>query len=66
MKQGTGHSTDSGRKIEPRAHAVSVPYVAEMGQQYVRTTSLKMYEGRGYEAPKNSSTCHPCGSQGRH
>jgi hypothetical protein len=66
MKEGTAHNSASGRKIEPRAHAVSVPAVAEMGQQYVRTSTLKLYDGRGYEAPKNTSTCHPCGSQGKH
>lgn len=66
MKQGTGNSSIGDRKVEPRSKAVNVPAVAEMGQQYVRTSSLKLYSGRGYEAPMAGSTVHHCGSQGKH
>jgi len=66
MKQGTANNTDSGRKREPIAHAVSPAAVSEIGIQQIRTTSLPLYEGRGLEAPMQGSTIHHCGSQGKH
>ena len=66
MKQGTGHSTDAARKVEPKAKAVNVAHVSEMGIQKVRTKSTTLYEGRGYEAPKAGKQSHPRGSQGKH
>lgn len=67
MKQGSGRTTMAGGKVEPRAHAVSVDKVANIGQQIVRTQppSKELYKGRGYEAPKASSTIHHTGSQGK-
>ena len=66
MKQGTGKSTDSGRKTEPSSKAVSVAHVSEMGAHQVRAKSTALYEGRGYEAPKAGKQSHPRGSQGKH
>lgn len=66
MKQGTANNTDSGRKREPIAHAVSEAAVSEIGVHQVRTTSLPLYSGRGLEAPMQGTTIHHCGSQGKH
>jgi len=66
MKQGTGHSSDSGRKVEPKAHGVSPKYVSELGVHQVRTKSVSLYTGRGIEAPMAGKQNHPRGSQGRH
>jgi len=66
MKQGTGHSSNSGRKVEPTSRAVNPAAVAEIGIHEVRTVPVKMYEGRGFEAPKIDSTIHHSGSQGKH
>lgn len=65
-KQGTGNSTNGGRKREPIAHAVNPAAVSEIGAHQVRHTSLPMYEGRGLEAPMQGVTHHPTGSQGKH
>lgn len=66
MKQGTGVTTISGRKVEPTAHAVSVDKVAGIGVQQIRYKSVELYKGKGFEAPKAGSEIHHCGSQGRH
>ena len=66
MKQGSGKSSDSGRKVEPKSKAVGIAYVSELGIHQVRTRSAPMYEGRGYEAPKTVGSNHPRGSQGKH
>ena len=66
MKQGTGNTTDSGRKVEPTSRGVNPAAVAELGIHEVRTTSVPLYSGRGIEAPKASTTTHPSGSQGKH
>ena len=67
MKQGTGKSVDTGRKVEPKSRAVSLAHVTDMGAHQVRTKSTTLYEGRGYEAPKGMARqSHPRGSQGRH
>ena len=66
MKQGTGKSTMSGGKVEPKSHGVSPGAVSDLGVHQVRTTSKPMYEGRGIQAPKASPSTHKSGSQGRH
>lgn len=66
MKQGIGHSTDSGRKVEPSSKGVNPAAVAELGIHEVRTTSVPLYSGRGIEAPKATTSIHPSGSQGKH
>lgn len=66
MKQGTGKSSISGRKVEPTAKAVSPKAVSELGIHQVRTKSEPLYQGRGYEAPMAGQTNHKRGSQGRH
>lgn len=67
MKQGSGHSSSGDRKREPISHAVSPAAAGQIGvaQAYPRATA-QLYEGRGIEAPKATSTTHHCGSQGRH
>lgn len=67
MKQGQAQSSGSGStKREPIAHAVNPAAVSEMGTQVIRSTSLPLYEGRGLEAPIQSTTIHQSGSQGKH
>jgi hypothetical protein len=66
MKQGTANNSDSGRKREPIAHAVSPAAVSEIGIHEARVNSLPLYEGRGLEAPMQGTTNHPTGSQGKH
>jgi hypothetical protein len=66
VKQGTGRSSDSGRKVEPKAHGVSPKCVSELGAHQVRTKSVTMYTDRGIEAPMVGKQSHPRGSQGRH
>lgn len=71
MKQGrASQSGMSGAKVEPKARAVSIDHVAEMGAHQVRMQNQPpkpgLYKGRGYEAPKSSDTVHHCGSQGKH
>lgn len=66
MKQGTGHSTDSARKVEPTSRGMNVGRVADIGLQVVHTRPEPMHE-RGFTAPKpKSTTCHHCGSQGKY
>lgn len=67
MKQGMAQSSGMGStKREPIAHKVNVAAVSEIGIHQVRGTSLPLYEGRGLEAPMQSTTNHACGSQGKH
>ena len=66
MKQGSGNSSHSAGKVEPKSRGMNPAAVADIGIQQVRTTSIKMHEGRGIEAPKAASTIHHCGSQGKH
>lgn len=57
------------KKTEPKSRAVSVDKVANMGNQIVRTkpASKELFKGRGYSAPKATSTSHHrSGSQGKH
>ncbi len=66
MNQGSGNNSDSGRKREPIAHAVSEAAVSEIGVHQYRYTKIDLYKGRGYEAPMAGTDTHPCGSQGKH
>lgn len=66
MKQGNSSSSNSGGKREPIAHAVSPAAVSEIGIHQVRSTSIPLYQGRGLEAPMQSTTIHNSGSQGKH
>lgn len=67
MKQGSGRSTNSGGKVEPRSHSVSLDKVSGIGIQRIRThpESKALYNGRGIEAPKATSSIHRSGSQGK-
>lgn len=66
MKQGTANSRVGSTKVEPKAHAVSVAAVSDIGQQEIRFKSKPLYKGRGYEAPKAKGCQHKAGSQGRY
>ncbi len=67
MKQGSGHSSDSGRKIEPRSHAINPGGVAQMGEMVGTAKSIEpMGAGRGFTAPKAGMEQHHSGSQGKH
>lgn len=68
MKQGRATSNTYEPKTEPNSKAVNVSTVAEMGAHQVHCdgTSQPLYEGRGYEAPKTSTSTHRSGSQGKH
>jgi hypothetical protein len=66
MKQGTGKSVMGGQKVEPKSQGINPEYAAEIGRQTVHTRPVPMYDGRGIEAPKATSSTHKCGSQGRH
>jgi hypothetical protein len=65
MKQGTGRTTASARKVEPVSKAKNVERVADIGLAVLRT---KPYAdaGRGYKAPMASASNHKSGSQGKH
>lgn len=65
MKQGSGTSRAGDQKREPIAHAVNPEAVSRIGIHQV-ATPVPLYDGRGYEAPKASTTIHHCGSQGKH
>lgn len=66
MKQGSGHTSVTAHKTEPKSHAISVPAVAEIGTHTVRHTKVPIYEGRGLKAPMVGQTNHHRGSQGKH
>ena len=66
MKQGTGKSTMSGGKVEPKSKGINPEYAAEIGRQTTHHRSTPMYEGRGIQAPKASPSTHRSGSQGKH
>lgn len=76
MKQGSGNNSASGRKTEPRAHAINPAGVSQIGSamgnhatdtgKILHGSSISMDAGRGFEAPKDSGrTIHHGGSQGR-
>jgi len=68
MKQGTGKSTMSGGKVEPKSTAIGVGAVSRIGVHEIKIHSgSTLNQGRGFEAPKPvSCTGHKCGSQGKH
>ena len=77
-QSGPGYKTGpGGRKVEPRAHAISPAGVSQIGSamgnhatengQTLRGSSVSLDKGRGFEAPKDEGrTTHRSGSQGRH
>ncbi len=66
MKQGSGHSTDSGRKSEPVPHAINPGGAAQLGVAVVKNPT-PLEAGRGFTAPQPvATTIHPGGSQGKH
>ncbi|MGH7239316.1 MAG: hypothetical protein ACREHG_04525 [Candidatus Saccharimonadales bacterium] len=67
MKQGQAtHSAVGSTKVEPKSMGINPQYPARMGMEVIPTKPMQMYEGRGLEAPKPKTECHPCGSQGKH
>ncbi len=66
MKQGTGTTTDSARKVEPRPKAMNPAAVGAMGIHKVYVHSKPgLHDGRGFKAPGISSAIHHSGSQGK-
>jgi hypothetical protein len=66
MKQGTGQSSDSGRKQEPVSHAINPGGAAQLGVAVIKNPT-PLDAGRGFTAPKPvAETIHHCGSQGKH
>lgn len=66
MKQGSGHSTDSGRKSEPVSHAINPGGAAQLGIAVVKNPT-PLEGGRGFMAPEPvATTIHHSGSQGTH
>jgi|FreactcultureFD7_1027221.scaffolds.fasta_scaffold00804_3 hypothetical protein len=68
MKQGTAnqHIVDGAKAVAPKSKSVSLAAVSDLGAHQVRTKSVKLYDGRGYEAPVANRQSHPRGSQGKH
>ena len=66
MKQGTGKSSVSATKVEPKSRAVNPEAVSELGIHQYRTKSISLYEGRGLEAPMAGKCVHKGGSQGKY
>jgi hypothetical protein len=76
MKQGSAGHVDYKTKTEPRSRAVSETAVSQIGAtlgdhatgsgKILPGASRPLYEGRGLEAPMNSSQSHHCGSQGKY
>lgn len=65
MKQGTGRTTHSAQKVEPKSRAVSVGKVAGIGIQEIRYRQPGG-DGKGYSAPMAGKSTHPRGTQGKH
>ena len=66
MKQGSGHSSDSGQKREPIPHAIAPGGAAQLGTAVVKNPT-PLGAGRGFAAPQPvATTVHECGSQGKH
>lgn len=63
MKQGSGNSSRGDTKVEPRSHGVNVGSISGIGLQQVQSKAEPMYNGRGFEAPKATTTVHKSGSQ---
>lgn len=76
MKQGKASREGAyGRKVEPSANGINPGWTNMLGnmqgnhvtnRDHTNYRGEKMYQGRGFEAPKNKSQSHGCGSQGRH
>ena len=76
MRQGrASRDVRESRKVEPSANGISpggVNMLGNMqgnhvtGEKNSSYRGEKLYEGRGFEAPKNKSQSHGSGSQGRH
>lgn len=77
MKQGSGRSTMSGRKVEPSGKSYTPGVVSQIGEalgnhatdttRILHGASAPMYEGRGnaFTAPLTKCVPHKAGSQGR-
>jgi len=63
MKQGPSNSSRGDTKVEPRSHGVNVGAISGIGLQQVQSNPPAVYAGRGYEAPKATTTVHKSGSQ---
>lgn len=75
MKQGSAPTVQSGHKVEPSSHSISPSYVAQMGNMKgnhvmekgdIPFKTTQMEQGQTLAAPMAGTTCHACGSQGRH
>lgn len=73
MKQGTGHSSNSGRKTDPAPKAVNPGGAGNLGLAQGNHASdggtfppriTPLYGDRGYEAPPIANTSRKSGSQG--
>lgn len=75
MKQGSAPTVQSGHKVEPKSHSINPTFVAQMGNMQgnhvmekgdipYKTTAYE--QGQTLKAPMAETTCHHCGSQGRH
>ena len=75
MKQGSGKSSHSAGKVEPKPMAVHPGYAGQLGIAQgnhvteigtVKGGAETMHAGRGFKAPTAGEETHHCGSQGRH
>ncbi len=66
MKQGSGRSSMSGGKIEPRTQIVHPAGVSQIGETVDARAIEPVRNGRGYKAPMSGHQVHHSGSQGRH
>ena len=77
MKQGSGHSSNSARKMEPVVHSINPKAVAQIGNALgnkatdvpgtLRGGAEAMHAGRSFTAPHDAGrTIHHGGSQRRH
>lgn len=75
MKQGTGHNSDGGRKVEPRSTAINPKGVSQIGESLgnkamenpKRLNPIEpVRAGPGYRASLAGRNVMRNGSQGRH
>lgn len=67
MKQGSGRTTDSARKVEPKSMGINPGAVSQIGNHVGPPRAIEpMHEGRGLKAPMVGTTQHHTGSQGKH
>ena len=64
MRQGSGKTTIAG-KSSSSGQNFTPEYAASLGTHQVRTRPIQVYEGRGIEAPRATTTVHKSGSQSR-